>query len=224
VAPLRPHLETHFTVCAVNRRGRGGSVDNPPYSVEKEIDDLRAVLSAVGSPSYVYGHSGGAVLTLETLNRGLGVDRAVVYEPPFFVDGTRTPPPADLAERLSKLVEEGNRDEAVKTFFREGPGLSEAAIEAMSSAPFWPAQVALAHTAVNDSIIVGQGQLSPERFSDVSVPVLVLGGGASPEWMQAGVRALAELLPDATLHVLPGQTHSAAPDVLGPALVGLLLA
>jgi pimeloyl-ACP methyl ester carboxylesterase len=220
VAPLLPHLEPHFTVCAVDRRGRGQSGDTAPYAVEREVEDLAAVIEAVGEGSYVYGHSSGATLTLEAASRGVRIGRAAVYEPPFIVDEQRPRPPADLPERLASLIAENERDEAVRVFLREGPGLTDAEIDQMRAAPFWQALLGLAPTVAYDAAVVGECYLPRERFAALDMPTLLLAGGASPGWILAGAQALAGVLPLAELSILPGQTHSAAPDVLSDALVG----
>lgn len=224
-AALLPHLEPHFTVYSMDRRGRGASGDAPAYAVEREVEDLAAVLAEAGAPAFVYGHSSGAVLVLEAAFRGLAASRLVLYEPPFVVDGQRPRPPADLADRLEALVAAGDRETALATMLREGPAMPEPAIEHLRATPAWPAMLRLAHTGPYDIRITNRLYLPRERLAGLRTPTLVLQGGASPGWMRAGTEALAAALPDGRLTVLPALGHDAArdaPRLLAERLVAFL--
>jgi len=216
--PLAELLAPHFTVYAYDRRGRGSSTDTAPYSVDREIDDLGAVITAAGGSAMVFGHSSGAVLTLEAAARGMPITRLVAYEPPYIVGDSR-PRPVGLAARTRELVTAGHRGEAIKLFFVEG---LEVPAEAVTmTGPEWPALEALAHTLPYDLTICGDQWIPAGRMAKISVPAHILGGGDSPAWFQETVRAVAAAVPGARHTLLEGQTHGAADDVLAPALVEL---
>src|SRR5512136_3089047 len=112
-APLTPLLSPHFTVLAYDRRGRGDSGDTAPYAVEREVEDIDALVTEAGGSAFVYGHSSGAVLALEAAARGLAITRLALYEPPFIVDNSHPPVSADYVARLNQLVAAGRRGDAV---------------------------------------------------------------------------------------------------------------
>jgi pimeloyl-ACP methyl ester carboxylesterase len=210
VTPLRPLLEPHFTVYAYDRRGRGGSGDAASYAVQSEIEDRAAIVDLAGPGAVVYGHSSGAILAMEAAAQGLRAGRLAVYEPPYHVDSKAI---EDLPERLAALVRAGDGARAVRTFLQDGPGISEAALDKMSAAPFWPAMVAIAPTVVYDATIALVGQVSKERFARLPMPVTVMYGDSSPNQMHAAAAALAEAVPAGTLVGLSGQDHNPDPTV-----------
>ncbi len=220
--PLVEELAEGFATVAFDRRGRGESGDTPPYAAERELEDLAAVIGAFGERANLYGHSSGGVLALEAVLRGLPVRRLVLYEPPFILGDSRPRPSADLADRLDALVELGDQDGAVTTMLREGPSLTKEAIEQLRASPAWARLVALAHTAAYDARITDGCELDPDRFVTFETPTLVLAGDASPDWMRAGTRALADALPNGRLAVLEGQGHGGAREA--PALVARTVA
>lgn len=136
--PLVEALSSSFTVIAYDRRGRGDSGDTAPYAVEREIEDLVAVIRAVGGPALLLGHSSGAALALEAARGRSDVDALVVYEPPFVVDDTRPPVPDGYVRRLDELVGDGRRGDAVAYFLEAGVGLPRAAVDGMRVSPMWP--------------------------------------------------------------------------------------
>jgi pimeloyl-ACP methyl ester carboxylesterase len=210
-------LGRDFAVLTYDRRGRGASGDTSPYSVEREIEDLDAMLGAASGAAFVFGHSSGAVLALEVAARGLPISKLAVYEPPYIVDETRSRPD-QLAERVSDMIASGRRGEAVKLFLSEGPQVPAAVIAAMAAGPGWAQMEAVAHTLPYDLAICAD-QSVPGRLASIGVPTLVLSGGASPIWARNAVDAVAALIPGAQHASLDGQTHGAADDVLAPVLV-----
>ncbi len=216
-------LADHLTVINYDRRGRGGSGDTIPYAVEREVEDIEALIEAVGGSAYVYGISSGAALALEAANRGLGIDKLALYESPFVVDDSRPPVADDYLERLQKLVALDRRGEAIKLFMREGVGLPAVFVAMMRLMPAWSKLKAVAPTVVYDAAIVDdfqKGQPLPAgRWDSVTVPTLVTVGGKSPVWMRHAMRALADVLPNARHRTLEGQTHIVKPEALAPALV-----
>ncbi len=218
VAPVAALLAPHFTIFAYDRRGVGSSGDTAPYAVEREIEDLAALIKEAGGSAFVFGHSSGATLALEAAARGLAITRLVLYEPPFIVDDSRPHPPADLAAQLAELIASGRRGDAVALFFTKGVDLPAGAVAQMRSAPVWPAFEAIAHTLVYNILITGDFSLPAGRMSRVTMPTLVLDGGDSPAWARNAVQAVVDALPNARRRTLEGQTHSAAPEILASAL------
>ncbi|MGZ5345339.1 MAG: alpha/beta fold hydrolase [Actinomycetota bacterium] len=221
-ADLAAVLAARFSVVAYDRRGRGDSGDTPPYAVEREVEDLAALLDAVGGSGFVLGHSSGAALAIEAVIRGLPITKLAVYEPPFIVDDTRPPLPTGYDEHLDELLAEGRRGDAVAYFMTTGVGLPSAVVDQMRGAPMWPAMEALAHTIAYDGRVMGDhmsGRPLPAGWaSDVTIPTLVIDGGNSPDWARNAVSAVAAAIPGAERRTLDGQEHGAAPEVLAPVL------
>lgn len=216
---LAPFLEPHFELYAMERRGHGESGDNPAYEVGREVEDIVAVLQPLSGPAFLFGHSAGAVLALLAAMRAPErVGRLVLYEPPFTVAaGLRAPIDPDLAPRLAGLVAEGRREEAMETFFREAPQVSEEDIQRQKNGPLWPALTPLAHTLPYDVQVGRLAELSVVEGASLMVPTLLLYGELSPEWMRQAAIVLAPYFTDATLVELPGQGHAAA--FTGPELL-----
>jgi pimeloyl-ACP methyl ester carboxylesterase len=220
-------LVRHFTVIVYDRRGRGESGDTLPWSVEREVEDIAALIAAAGGSAHVFGISSGVVLALEAAARGLPITKLALYEPPFIVDGARSPVAEDFIPGLQQLLEEGNRDEVVKRFMRL-VGVPGVFIFLMRLFPSWRKLAAAAHTVPYDLTIVRGTQagkpLPRDRWSAVRAPNLVLDGGKSPAWMRHGCQALADVLPRSTYRTLPGQNHMVKPAALAPALIEFLTA
>jgi pimeloyl-ACP methyl ester carboxylesterase len=222
---LGPFLEPHFTLVRYDRRGRGASGDGSVYAPEREIEDLAAVLETASEPgtAFVFGHSGGAILSLEASMRGLPIRRLAVNEPPYIVEGTRPRPPLKIADKLRDLIAAGDREGALLAFLIEQVGLPVPAVEQMRGSPIWPQMLAIAHTAAYDSALSVHSEIPVERLSGLRMPVLVLRGGASFPWIGETARRVSEAVPDAELVTLPDQPHSPAPEVLAPELVRFFL-
>jgi pimeloyl-ACP methyl ester carboxylesterase len=214
-------LAPRFTVYVYDRRGRGESSDTFPWSAEREVEDIAALVEAAGGSAYLFGISSGAALALDAARR-LPVPKVAVYEPPFIVDQARTPVPADFVPGLHRALAGGRRSETVKRFMRL-VGMPGIIVAAMPLFPGWKNLTAIAHTVPYDlSILDGtqRGQALPkERWAGVDQPSLVVDGGKSPQWMRNGVRSLAELLPASRYQTLAGQTHMVKSEVLAPALL-----
>ncbi len=221
-APLANLLSQGFTVVTFDRRGRGDSGDTATYAVEREVEDLGALIAETAGAASVFGHSSGAVLALEGAVRGLPITRLAVYEPPFIVDDTRPLLPDDYGPRLTELISAGRRGDAVELFMTVAVGVPAEMVAEMRGSPMWPAMEALAHTLPYDGAVMGDtmegNPASMKRWASITVPTLAMDGGASPEWAQNAVRALVEVLPDAQHLTLEGQTHGAAPEIVAPIL------
>jgi pimeloyl-ACP methyl ester carboxylesterase len=211
-----------FTVLHHDRRGRQNSGDTPPYAVEREIEDVDAVIDAAGGSAAVFGMSSGATLALEAAARGSAITKLALYEPPMIVDDTRAPIPPDYLERLKSLAASGRRDEAVELFLTEGVGVSADTVAGMRGAPVWQGFASVAHTLPYDATIVDDTvhgrRLPTDRWSTVRMPTIVIDGGASPAWARNAVAALVDVLASARRVTLEGQTHQYDPEILAPAL------
>jgi pimeloyl-ACP methyl ester carboxylesterase len=217
-APLAQALSQHFTVYNYDRRGRGESGDTQPYTVEREIEDIEAMIGAAGGSASLYGSSSGGALGLEAAASGLPITKLALWEPPYSPDENSRRPPEDTAAVYRKLVSEGRRGDAVEYFMSKVVGLPDEFVAQARSAPWWPAQEALAHTLAYDATIMGDYSLPAERAASVTTPTLVLAGGASWDWMRDAAQELAEILPNGEYLMLEGQSHDVSTDVLAPAL------
>jgi pimeloyl-ACP methyl ester carboxylesterase len=219
---LTPLLSEHHAVFAYDRRGRGESgPGSSPSAVQREVEDLVAVLEAARPDAMVIGASSGAVLVLEALRTGVSVQKVALYEAPFILDDTRAPNDADLGTRTQQLVAAGRRGDAVKLFMRT-VGVPAFARTMMRVMPVWKKLCGVAHTLPNDYALVlehQQGGALPDGYlSGVTVPALVIVGGKSPTYMKNAQAAIAAALPNGTLRELPGQTHMVRGKATVPAL------
>ncbi|UOX85559.1 alpha/beta hydrolase [Amycolatopsis sp. FBCC-B4732] len=221
VAGLAEVLAADFTTIAYDRRGRGDSGDSPDYAVEREIEDIAALIAHAGGTASVFGHSSGAVLALEAAAAGIGIDRLVAYEPPY---ATPDQDRGDVLGQVRAQLAAGDRDGAVKTFLMVA-GTPEEMVEGMKQAPVWGWFTGLAHTLPYDLTICGPGARPRlDHLAKIAVPALVIGGGASPEGLQAGARVAAEAVPGARHETLAGQDHGVLqyPETLKPLLTDFL--
>ena len=216
--PLAELLAEHFTVFNYDRRGRGDSGDTPPYAVEREVEDIDALINEASGSAFVYGTSSGGALALEAAASGLAVTKLALWEPPFVLDESSRPP-ADLVERYNEMIAAGKRGEAVEYFMTRVVGLPPEFVAYARNAPFWEAQEALAHTLAYDATVMGDSSLPVDRAATVAAPTLVIAGGASFPFMRETARALAEVIPDGQTHILDDQEHNVAPEALAPVLV-----
>lgn len=221
-------IAPHFTVYAYDRRGRGDSGDTAPYAVEREVEDIEALIDEAGGTAFVFGHSSGAVLALEAARLLPGkITKLAIYEPPFIVDDSRSPAPENYVSHLIELVSSGQRGQAVAYFMTEAVGIPAEMVTQMHQSPMWPGLEAVAHTIAYDGTIMGdtmRGDPRPlKKWASVSVPTLVMDGGASHVFMHTGAQAITNVLPNAQRRTLEGQDHGPADDVLAPALINFFL-
>jgi pimeloyl-ACP methyl ester carboxylesterase len=220
--PLAALLREHFTVFTYDRRGRGESGDTAPYATEREVEDLEALVKEAAGSAYMYGISSGAALALEAANRGVGITKLALYEAPFIVDDTLPARPDDYLATMDGLIAADRRGAALKLFMRT-VGMPAFVIALMRFTPAWSKLKAVAHTLPYDFRILGDTgsgkPLPTDRWTSATVPTLVMDGGKSPTWMRNAMRALADVLPNASHRTLDGQTHMLKPGAVAPVLV-----
>ncbi|GAA1672044.1 alpha/beta fold hydrolase [Fodinicola feengrottensis] len=223
LAAVATALAPWFTVLNYDRRGRGESGDIRPYAVDREVEDLAAVIAAAGGSAMVFGGSSGSALVLEAAHRGAPITRMALWEPPYHVDETAPYLPADFALQLGKLVDAGRPGDAVALFLTGAAQAPAEVVAAMRADPSWPASEAIAHTLAYEAAVMGPGNALPTvRLHTLTQPTLVLTGGASPAWMVNGGMAVATAIPGAFHRVLEKQQHNVDPTALLPALLEIL--
>jgi pimeloyl-ACP methyl ester carboxylesterase len=220
--PLARALAPRFTALNYDRRGRGDSGDTAPYSVEREIDDIAALVQQAGGSASVFGHSSGATLTLKAAASGLPITHLVLYEPPFNTDDNYPTLPASFARELAGLVSAGRRGDAVELYQTKAVGIPQEMVAQMRHAPFRPGLEAIAHTLAYDAAVVGDRTLPAGLLANVTVPTLVITGEQSPPFLRNAAQAAAERLPNGRLAVLPGQGHEINSDATAPVIADFL--
>lgn len=221
VAPVAALLASHFTVFAYDRRGRGDSGDTYLYAPVREVEDLEAVIRAAGGQAFVFGHSSGAAIALEAAVRGLAITRLALYEPPYIVDDSRPPLPADFVPILRMHVAAGHPGDAVEHFWRVAILMPPEAISQIRNSPMWPKFEAIGRTVPYDAEVLGDhasGKPLPAEWARMTIPTLVIDGGNSSTQLRNAAAAVAALLPNAESVTLEGQGHGAPPEVLAPVL------
>jgi pimeloyl-ACP methyl ester carboxylesterase len=216
-------LAAHCTVYSYDRRGRGDSGDTSPYAVEREVEDLAALISEAGGVASLYGHSSGASLAMEAAAQLGGVSRLAMYEAPYNDDPEAQRAWRDYIIQLTAALAAGDRGEAVALFMKY-VGMPPGQVEVMRRTPFWPGMEAIAPTLAYDhTAILGEnGDVPADLAARVRVPALVMYGDASFPFMRETAQRLSELIPEAQLRGLEGQTHDVKPEVLAPELTDFL--
>lgn len=217
---LAPLLAERFTVYTYDRRGRGESGDGAPYAVEREIDDLDALITEAGGSANVFGMSSGAVLALEAAASGLSIDKLALYEPPFMDDEDRRRRPADHQAQLVGMIATGRHSDAVRFYMTKVIGMPAMLVTAMRLFPMWKKLQAVAPSLRYDSAVLGDFSLPVQRVASIRTPTLVAGGAKSPPLLRDAVAAVASTLPNAQHRLLAGQTHNFSAKALAPVLAG----
>jgi pimeloyl-ACP methyl ester carboxylesterase len=218
-AELANMLAPHFTVINYDRRGRGESEDAPTYAVEREIEDIEALINEGGGSAYLCGFSSGGALALWAASE-LGPDKitkVVAYEPPFAV-GDQPRLPEDYVEKINMAIAENRRGDALELFMTVAVGMPIEEVKPMRQEPWWSMLEPIAHTLAYDGMIMGDSSVPTERLANVTVPVLVMAGTAGPEWFREAAQAAVKALPQAEYRALKDQTHDVDPKVLAPEL------
>ncbi|MGW1764033.1 alpha/beta fold hydrolase [Streptomyces sp. NPDC002073] len=218
---LAEQLAPHFTVYNYDRRGRGDSGDADEYAVEREIEDLAALIAEAGGAAKVFGMSAGGALALKAAASGVPITKLALYDTPFIIGEDGPTPPADFTEQLKELTSAERRGDAVEFFMVQGMGAPAEAVAGMRFAPFWGDLESLAHTLPYDTTIMGDFSV-PAELADVKAPVLAVYGGNAAPWLHAAAHKVAETVPDCKHQALAGQDIAPDPAVLAPELKNFL--
>jgi len=221
-ATLATELGENFRVHNYDRRGRGDSGDTDPFTVDKEVDDLAALIAAAGGHANVFGNSSGSVLALEAAAQGLPIDRLVVWEPPYVIGGRTdlVPPPSEV---LTTLLADGRRADAVDYWMETVIGLPPEHLAPLRQTPFWDELMTLADTLAYDALIMGDYQPPEMTLRAITTPTLVLAGDSSFPFIEATADKVAELTPNARRSTVPGQDHIFAAAAIAPNLAEFFL-
>jgi pimeloyl-ACP methyl ester carboxylesterase len=215
-------LSDEFRAYAYDRRGRGESTDTAPYAIQREIEDLAALIEDAGQPAIVFGWSSGSLLALDAAAAGLPISALALFEPPVVVDDSRPPLPSDYVEQLDAFVAAGQRDKAAELFMTAAAGMPAEFVAGIRQSPYWAPVEAIAPTISYDGRIMGTtmsgNPLPADRWAAIDVPVLVMHGDKTAPWLISGAEAMAAHLGTATLKPVPGENHSTEPSVLAPVL------
>lgn len=210
-----------FTTVDYDRRGRGRSGDTPPWTLDREVEDVTALIEAVGAPAALYTNSSGADIALAAVSGGTDVTALVLYEPPFFAGMSF----AGQLAALRSLLAEGKNDEAMRYNLTSVNGMPADVVDEMVRAPWWTAMVAAAPTLVYDHAATHEINMDPDwqrRWAGVTVPTLVCSGDQTFPGLPEAADAVAAALPNASRRILPGQGHQPAPEALVPVLAEFL--
>jgi pimeloyl-ACP methyl ester carboxylesterase len=217
---LATALAERFTVLTYDRRGRGESADGGPYAIEREVEDLAAILREAGGSACVVGVSSGAVLALRAAAVGLPIEKLALYEAPFIVDRSRPTMEPDW-EHIDAAVGAGRSGDAARIFLKM-VGVPAVVVAIMRWMPLWKGLEATAATLPRDGALVREFQrgqpLPADRWAGIAIPVLAMSGGKSPAWLRNGMEALARALPRGRHLSLEGQTHDLKAKVVAPVL------
>lgn len=214
--PVVPELARSFTAYAIDRRGRGRSGDTPPYALQRELEDLEAVIGKVPDPVFLLGHSYGALCSLEVALTTGRIRKMILNEPPMYTTVEVTVPDG-VPEMVTAALEAGEAEKALVTVLEAG-GTSARELSLMRSQPNWAARVGAAATIPREFLGVKGYTFEAARFKDLKTPVLLLGGAATAPVYRAALEALAAALPNSRLVMLPRQGHDAALNAPGPYL------
>lgn len=216
-ADLVPLLAANFAVYAYDRRGRGDSTDTHPFTIERELEDLAALVDAVGGSAMAYGHSSGGALAFHAVAHGIPLAKLAIYEPPY-----TQPLGFDSAkawtDAIQAAVDAGDRERAA-FLFMQGTGADPRMLEGVKQSPWWPGMLAVAHTLPYDLSFLGDGSVPVELLGRVTVPTLLMYGGDSPPWAEQVATDATRALPNASSVPLTGQTHNVDPAVIAPRLI-----
>jgi pimeloyl-ACP methyl ester carboxylesterase len=222
--PILQELEKQFMVYAVDRRGRGQSGDVEPYTIEREYEDVVAVIDSISDPVNLLGHSYGAICSLEASLKTSNLRKLILYEPPISTDIKKNYPP-DAIDRMNSYLRIGEQEKALLIFLQEIVGIPQNEINILRSIPSWSSRVSAAHTIPREEASVNSYILDPQRFSRMATPTLLLLGGDSPSFYKAAIETLKKSILHSRIAMMPGQRHAAmdiAPDLFLREVIGFL--
>jgi pimeloyl-ACP methyl ester carboxylesterase len=210
-----PTLAEHFSVCAMDRRGHGRSGDAPIYALEREFEDIAAVVDSMREPANLLGHSFGALCALEAALLTPNIQKLILYEPAIPFPGAPIYPEG-VIDRLQALLDAGDSESLLITFYREVAMLGPDEIEQLRSGPAWTERVSTAHALPREARAEEGYTFDAQRFKDLETPALFLLGSESPAYLKASTETVEKALPMSRIEVMPGQQHIAmyaAPDL-----------
>jgi len=213
-------LSKNFTIYTYDRRGRGESSDTRPYHVDREIEDIEALIEDAGGSARIYGSSSGAALSLLAAARlGKGkVPQLVLYEPPYVSVSEKDKQRfAGQGKRIAELISKGNRGDAMAFHFT-AVGTPPEALEKLRQSPEWPLMESVEPTLAYDYAILNDGAIPVDEAKKAAMPALVLNGEKSFEFMGEAAKKLAGIMPDAQWKTLKGQAHQPSPEILATEL------
>lgn len=221
---LAERLSLHFSAINYDRRGRGDSGDTQPYAVDREIEDIEALIDANGGSAFLFGLSSGGALVLESAAKlPSKVIKAALYEVPYIVDSSHAPLPADYVPHLQELTAAGRRGDAVAYFMSAAIGIPDEYIAQMRSQPMWPGLENIAHTIAYDGMVMGDKMsgkpFPPGAWATATMPILLINGGAGEPFMGNSADALAKILPHALRLTMEGQAHDVDSNALAAVLI-----
>lgn len=211
-------LAKNFTVIAYDRRGRGESADTKPYAVEREIEDIKALVDKAGGSVYLYGSSSGAALAMLAAEK-LGAEKVTklaLYEPPYGSDTKQAF--AKEKNKVNELVNDGKPADAV-TFYLERRGIPPDKMEGMKKSPEWNGMVRMGHTLVYDFEVLGDGTVPIDIAKNIAIPTLVMDGEKSFDFMHATANTVGKIIPGAVRRTIKDQTHDLSPEAVEPVLL-----
>jgi pimeloyl-ACP methyl ester carboxylesterase len=220
-----PTLEEHFTLYTPDRRGRGDSGDGATYGLEREVEDIAALIDSIGAPVHLLGHSFGALCALEAALIAPAIHKLILYEPGLtFPDQPLYP--AGVVDRLQSLLDAGDREGALVLLYREVVMMTPEDIDALRASLAWVARVGSAHTMIREAHVEEAYRFEGARFAAMHIPTLLVSGEDSPPILKRATDTIAAALPDSRIAVLPGQQHLAmysAPDLLSKTILYFLM-
>lgn len=220
-APLAAELSGRFDVTVYDRRG-AASGDTAPYAVEREIEDLAALIEALGGEASLYGMSSGGALVLRAAASGLPVRRVAVYEVPYAMDDAAVRAAAQYTDRAA------GRGAGAGPARGRGGAVPPPHGAGRGDDPGRPAVPHVGRDGVGGAEPrvrrrrAGRRPGAPPEIAAITVPLLVLAGGASDAWWHEAARAIAEAAPDGRYGTVDRQTHMVEPGVLAPVLAEFL--
>ena len=224
--PLLRRIAGHFTVYAMDRRGRAPSGDAENYSLSMEGEDIVRVAEAIGTPFSMLAHSYGAVATLDAIDRLKDVSHLILYEPPLTLAPAGRPDSEKILGNMERTLQAGDREEAVTIFLRDQVRMPREQMAAFRWSPKWPVAVEVAHTLPRESRVVNTYRDWSQKLGNCNIPTTVfLGGETTASELRDGSMFVSRSIPGCALKILQGQGHNAmldAPDFFAAAVIEIL--
>lgn len=206
LAGARSALAEHCTVYAIERRGRGESGDATEYGLEREADDVVALINSIDEPVTLLGHSGGALYSLEAALRTDNLRKLIVNEPPIAVGTHELGVKEGIAE-MNRLLDGGENERVLVFFLQEVAGLTPDELDTARSSPSWGEMVNAAHTLPRELHAIAEYEFDAARFGKLTTPTLLMTGGESPPIYKDAIEAVNDALPDSMIVTFEGHQH-----------------